>query len=56
MMKMKMEKYYQKENKLKKERSRINDVYIPRWAQTLIDLYTSPLKYEVMHEMRGTLC
>ena len=57
MMKMKMEKYYQKENKLKKERSRINAVYIPRWAQTLIDLYTSPLKYEVMYEMRGdTLC
>ena len=57
MMKMKMGKYYQKENKLKKERSRINNVYIPRWAQTLIDLYTSPLKYEFMYEMRGdALC
>lgn len=48
---MKMEKYYRKENSLGRER--INDVYVPRWAQTLIDLYTSDLKYEVMDGMRG---
>lgn len=46
-----MEKYYGKMGMLNRER--INDVYVPRWAQTLIDLYTSPLKYEVMCEMRG---
>ncbi len=46
---MKMEKYYRKENSPGKER--INDVYVPRWAQTLIDLYTSPLKYEILREM-----
>lgn len=28
------------------------EVYVPRWAQVLIDLYTSPLKYEVLEEMR----
>lgn len=28
------------------------DVYVPSWAQVLIDLYTSPLKYEVLEEMR----
>jgi len=48
---VKMEKYYRKENSLGRER--INDVYVPKWAQKLIDLYTSPLKYEVMYGMRG---
>ncbi|MBT6690437.1 hypothetical protein HN903_02460 [archaeon] len=28
------------------------DVYVPIWAQTLIDLYTSPLKDEVLREMK----
>lgn len=28
-----------------------SDVYVPKWAQVLIDLYTSPLKYEVLEEM-----
>ena len=46
---MKMEKYYRKENSLGRER--INDVYVPKWAQTLIDLYTSDLKYEMESEM-----
>jgi len=46
-----MEKYYHKENRSKGER--ITDVYVPMWAQTLIDLYTSDLKYEVMYEMKG---
>jgi hypothetical protein len=49
-----MEKFYQKGNKLEEKHPRINDVYIPNWAQTLIDLYTSPLKYEVMREMRDS--
>lgn len=40
-----MENYYQKE---KIEGDRVNDVYVPKWAQTLIDLYTSGLKDEVM--------
>ena len=48
-----MESYYQKKNNLREKQPRINDVYIPNWARTLIDLYTSPLKYEVMYEMRG---
>ena len=29
-----------------------NEVYVPTWAQTLIDLYTSPLKDEVLREMQ----
>ena len=49
---LKMEKFYRKENRFEEKRPRINDVHIPNWAQTLIDLYTSPLKYEVMYEMR----
>jgi hypothetical protein len=28
------------------------DAYVPIWAQTLIDLYTSNLKYEVLDEMK----
>ena len=38
-----MEKYCGKED-------RINVVNVPQWAQTLIDLYTSALKYEVKNE------
>ncbi len=53
MVKPMMGKYYRKENKLRGESKRNNDVYVPKWAQTLIDLYTSPLKYEVMYKMRG---
>jgi len=48
-----VESYYQKKNNLREKQPRINDVYIPNWARTLIDLYTSPLKYEVMYEMRA---
>ncbi len=44
-----MGKYCQKENGLGRER--ISEVYVPKWAQTLIDLYTSPLKYEIRYEM-----
>ena len=44
-----MEKYYGKEDRLDREK----DVDVPRWAQTLIDLYTSALKYEVASEMRS---
>ena len=46
---LKMEEYSQKENRL--QQGRISDVYVPIWAQTLIDLYTSDLRYEVMYEM-----
>ena len=53
MIKVKMESYYQKENDLREKYPKINDVYIPNWARTLIDLYTSPLKYEVLYGMRG---
>ena len=49
-----MEKDFQKKKQLKEEPPRINDVYIPNWARTLIELYKSPLKYEVMDEMRAT--
>ena len=45
-----MERLHQKANRLKKER--ISEVYVPKWAQTLIDLYTSPLKYEILGEMK----
>ena len=46
-----MGKHYGNENMLDGER--VSNVYVPRWAQTLIDLYASPLRYEVMYEMRG---
>lgn len=46
-----MEKQYWKENTLQKESQYITDDYIPIWARTLIDLYISPLKYEVMYKM-----
>lgn len=46
-----MGKYYRNEDAL--GRKRISDVYVPRWAQTLIDLYSSVLKYEALYEMRG---
>lgn len=48
---LKMEEYPQKENRL--QRGRISDVYVPIWAQTLINLYTSDLRHEVMQEMRS---
>ena len=52
-----MENQYWKENILQKNGEYLTDVYIPNWAKTLIDLYTSPLKYEVMHEMKyGVNC
>lgn len=47
-----MEFYYQKEDRLKKEIPSPNNAYVPNWARTLIELYKSPLKYEVMYEMR----
>jgi hypothetical protein len=49
---LKMEKYCQNESGM--ERKRIGDVYVPSWAQTLIDLYTSPLKYEVVYGRSDT--
>ncbi len=48
---LKMDEFHEEENRLGK--GRINEVYVPRWAQTLIDLYISPLKDEVLREMRG---
>lgn len=46
-----MESYYEKENNLRKKHPRFNDAYIPNWVKTLIELYTSPLKYEVKYGM-----
>ena len=42
-----MEKYY-----LHNESNKRGCDYIPNWARILIDLYKSPLKYEVMYEMK----
>ena len=39
-----MSKYYQKENGMRK-------VYVPKWAQILIDLYTSGLEDETKYEI-----
>lgn len=44
-----MESYYQKENPSREKHPKTKDIYIPDWARTLIDLYTSSLKYEVMY-------
>lgn len=33
------------------------DVYVPFWAQTLIDLYTSDLRYEVLGDIeKDSVC
>jgi hypothetical protein len=45
-----MEGYYLKKDDLEIERHRRNYHHIPNWARTLIELYKSPLKYEVMYE------
>jgi len=34
------------------EKDRDGYVYVPVWAQTLIDLYTSDLRYEILDEMK----
>lgn len=46
-----MEKYYLREDVRAVER--VSDVYVPGWAKVLIDLYTSPLRYEVLHGVKG---
>jgi hypothetical protein len=47
----KMEDILNKEYWKYGERRR-DDIYTPKWAQMLIGLYTSPMKYEVMYKMR----
>ena len=47
-----IEAYYQKENQLNEEYS-VNLVSdIPQWAETLIELYSSPLKYEIKYQLK----
>lgn len=45
-----MEEYFQPGRESRVDEQRY--VYVPRWAQALIDLYTSPLKYEVQEDIR----
>ena len=46
-----MKNYYQEDNRFDQVKNQ--DVYVPIWAKTLIDLYNSGLRYEVMYETRG---
>lgn len=50
----KMETYYQKENQLNEEYSRTLISEIPLWAKTLIELYSSPLKYEIQYQLKDS--
>jgi hypothetical protein len=46
-----METEYQEKEKILKEEYRINlNLHIPQWARTLVELYTSPLKYKIKYE------
>ncbi len=49
-----MENYYQTENRLKRECPKDVDLYIPQWVKMLVELYTSPLKYEVKYGLRDS--
>ena len=47
----KMEADYQNNSQFGEEYLRNIDLHIPEWAKTLVDLYTSPLKYKIKYEL-----
>jgi len=51
---MKMENnYYQKKNTLKEEYLNNLNSQIPEWAKKLVELYTSPMKYQMDYELKN---
>ncbi len=46
-----MENYYRGRDQFEDENLQDLKMQIPQWAKTLVELYTSPLKYQLKYEL-----